>query len=142
MKLLWIFDNRLEMLNGVQIICACCGAFFGVCRWCYRGQVYCSNECRISGYGERRREAQRKYRQKEKGKKQHREAEARRRTRKKQGKEKKPNMIVKSCMCLAMRLKSFFRNIDPLRKKGKCSVCGCYFEDIVELIDISLYGPT
>lgn len=130
------------MLCGVQIICACCGAFFGVCRPCYRGQVYCSNECRISGTRERRREAWRRYRQKEKGWKQHCEAEARRRKRIKQSEQKYPNMIVKSCMCLAMRIKMLFKNIDPLRKKGKCSVCGCYFGDIAEFIDISLYGLT
>ena len=61
------------------IHCRWCGLTFYVCRSCWRGQAYCSDECRIAGYKKHHREAQRKYRQSQKGKKVHREAENRRR---------------------------------------------------------------
>lgn len=66
----------------ISITCRWCKFPFFLCRACWRGHVYCCDDCRKSGNLKTRREAQRRYRQTEKGKKQHREAENRRRYRK------------------------------------------------------------
>jgi hypothetical protein len=55
---------------------------------CWRGQAYCCVKCRLAGRRNHHREAQRKYRQSEKGKKAHCEAENRRRHSQNQKKEK------------------------------------------------------
>ena len=67
----------------ISVFCRWCNAGFCVCRRCWRGQAYCSNECRKAAKRKSHREAQRRYRQTEKGKKAHRLAENRRRKRKK-----------------------------------------------------------
>lgn len=77
-------------LELVQICCRQCGFHFFICRECYRGQTYCCDSCKNKGYRRRHREAQKRYREKEKGKQKHREAEKRRRWKlweKKQGME-------------------------------------------------------
>lgn len=63
----------------VRIECGWCHLLFCVCRRCFRGQGYCSDECRIEGRRKNHREAQKRYRQSPKGKKAHCEAENRRR---------------------------------------------------------------
>ena len=50
-----------------------------MCQSCWRGQVYCSDECRDAAQCEAHRAAERRYRRTEKGKKAHCEAENRRR---------------------------------------------------------------
>ena len=70
-------------MTGVKIICACCGVRFAVCKSCYCGQVYCSDQCRESGYREKSRLRQRKFRKTEKGKQRHAEDERKRRRKKK-----------------------------------------------------------
>lgn len=67
----------------IRIRCNFCQCFFHVCRRCFRGQVYCCDFCRIEGKRQKHREAQKRYRQSEKGKKNHRESENRRRQRRK-----------------------------------------------------------
>jgi len=62
-----------------EIQCRCCKLVFFICRRCFRGQAYCSDACRLFGRLKNHRQAQRRYRQTEKGKKAHREAENRRR---------------------------------------------------------------
>lgn len=64
-----------------QIRCGWCGRLFCVCWSCWRGQSYCSAECRIAGRRRAHREAQRRYRQTHRGRCAHREAECRRRKR-------------------------------------------------------------
>ena len=66
----------------ISITCRWCNFPFFLCRACWRGHAYCCEDCRKAGNLKNRREAQRRYRQTEKGKKQHREAESRRRYRK------------------------------------------------------------
>ena len=66
----------------ISITCHWCDFPFFLCRTCWRGHAYCCDVCRRSGYLKNRREAQKRYRQTEKGKKRHREAENRRRYRK------------------------------------------------------------
>ncbi len=63
----------------ILIQCRWCDFQFCICRSCWRGQAYCCDECRRAAKLKNHREAQRKYRQTEKGKKAHREAENRRR---------------------------------------------------------------
>jgi hypothetical protein len=69
----------------ILIQCRWCDFQFCICRSCWRGHAYCCDQCRRAAKLKNHREAQRKYRQSEKGKKAHREAENRRR----QGKNKK-----------------------------------------------------
>ena len=69
----------MSILLSLQRRCRWCDAVFCICRRCFRGQAYCCETCRLCGRRKTHREAQRRYRQTEKGKKAHREAENRRR---------------------------------------------------------------
>lgn len=69
-------ESRLRLR---RILCARCGRGFYVCQTCWRGQHYCSGECRAAARRDARHATQRRYRRTEKGKKAHREAEKRRR---------------------------------------------------------------
>jgi len=71
--------SRKETAEAITVVCRECGTGFGICRSCWRGQVYCSRACREAGKRRLHRQAQRRYRQTEKGKAAHREAERRRR---------------------------------------------------------------
>jgi hypothetical protein len=77
----WLLTIRkLEVIFLlVDIRCRWCGINFYICRRCWRGQAYCSQECRLLGRCRIHREAQRRYRQTQKGQKAHRHAENRRR---------------------------------------------------------------
>lgn len=123
-------------MSGVLIVCACCGIIFEMCRQCYRGHAYCSDKCREEGYRERRREAQRNYRKKEKGKIQHRNAEARRRKRKKHTEKKKTNTIINFCICTMLKVEGVLKNISLIMKKGRCIECNCHINNFLEFIDI------
>jgi hypothetical protein len=73
---------RLEVKKKLILIqCRQCGAYFCICRKCWKGQAYCGDTCKQLGYAQRRKEAQRRYRKTENGKGKHREAEQRRRLR-------------------------------------------------------------
>lgn len=63
----------------ISVVCRCCHFSFCICRCCWRGQAYCSEDCRLSARRASHRKAQRRYRQSEKGKRAHRLAENRRR---------------------------------------------------------------
>ena len=49
---------RQEFCRGLG-----CGAMFYICRSCYRGQVYCRDECRRRRRRQQRRRANRRYQQ-------------------------------------------------------------------------------
>jgi len=128
------------MIKALKIFCGCCGRIFGVCRDCYRGQRYCSDDCRIAGYLQTHREAQGNYRQTDKGKKQHIKSEKKRR--KNKNKElKRPkiiNSVINACMCFSMTIKSLFLNYNPDRGVGSCAICGKDFvisSNFIEIID-------
>ena len=128
------------MIKALQIFCGCCGRIFGICRHCYRGQKYCSDQCRTAGYHQTHREAQSNYRQTGKGKKQHCESEKRRRERKKEELKRTWGIggLKKACMCFSMIIKSLFKNYDPQRGKGNCSICGKGFvlsSNCIEIIE-------
>jgi len=63
----------------ISVFCRHCQRGFCVCRSCWRGQAYCSDVCRLSAGRASHREAQRRYRQSEKGRRAHRKSENRRR---------------------------------------------------------------
>ena len=63
----------------LSIQCRWCAFYFCICRSCYRGHAYCSDECRVFGKRKRQSIAQEKYRKTDKGKKNHCESENRRR---------------------------------------------------------------
>lgn len=65
----------------IEVRCKECGDTFNVCRRCYRGHRYCSPICKLEGYRRGRRNAQKRYRRKEKGKIKHQVAEKKRRLR-------------------------------------------------------------
>ncbi len=65
--------------NIIIVWCRKCGTYFGVCRSCWRGQTYCSRSCRESKKKRLHCQAQRRYRQTEKGKEAHRVWERNRR---------------------------------------------------------------
>ncbi len=75
----------------VQSCCRQCGIYFSICRKCHRGQAYCSDSCRTKGYQRLHREAQKRYREKEKGRQKRRDAERRRRWRLWEKKQTKDN---------------------------------------------------
>jgi len=95
--------GSMSVLLSLQIRCRWCAIAFCICRRCFRGQAYCCYECRLLGRQKNHREAQRRYRQTEKGKKAHREAENRRRyglTRKNQKKMDDPPSTALPAWCM------------------------------------------
>ncbi|KPA10805.1 hypothetical protein MHK_006186 [Candidatus Magnetomorum sp. HK-1] len=110
----------------LQIMCRCCGKIFYMCRACYRGHVYCSTKCRIAGYLQKHREAQKRYRGKEKGRLKHRELEKERRNKFKGKGNKITEKIVN---CMSSVIQSMFESIFKVKKIGedkteKCQNCG------------------
>lgn len=63
----------------LEVYCRWCSTLFYMCQGCWRGQAYCSEDCRRLGRRRVHRKAQNRYRQTTKGKKAHRQAENRRR---------------------------------------------------------------
>ena len=107
-----------------KIVCRCCDVIFHLCRSCYRGQVYCGQACRLAGYLRNHREAQRQYRETDKGKRSHREAEKRRRM-KSSPKNSVTMKVLQTCVGLAKTIQSLLA-----RSKGTeggaahCEICG------------------
>lgn len=117
----------------IQFVCRCCGAIFNICRACFRGQAYCSEKCRISRQRQLHREAQKKYRQTEKGKKFHQEAERQRRIRRKSKNVDDETSTMKSDIvcCLSEYIieslkKLIFSTLNSAEETGTCHFCGKY----------------
>ena len=121
----------MPILLLIEIHCRWCGLVFDVCRSCYRGHAYCSDECRVAGKRKSHRKAQRKYRRTTKGKKQHCEAENRRRYR---SDEKNHQSIRKMddaativlsewCMGLLVGVRN---RLFHVQASPKCHFCGSY----------------
>ena len=114
-----------------RILCARCGRVFHVCQSCWRGQNYCSKECRGASRREARHATQRRYRRTEKGKKAHREAEKRRRV----GLTKKNARIVdytgSTPQCGEATMETSPGGSDDVRNEGGGNVvnavCRCHF---------------
>ena len=116
------------LLIGVQ--CHWCDLFFCICRSCWRGQAYCSDECRIAGKLKKHGEAQRRYRQTLKGKKAHCEAENRRRYRLNKKSQKKmddASTTVLPVWCMTLILYAWLVVLHArtcFDKTGCCHFCG------------------
>ena len=128
-------ERIIENADAAQVRkvkCRWCGKIFFVCRCCWRGQGYCSDECRGSSKRKAHQEAQKKYRQTQKGKNQHCEAENRRRV----GLSKKNNRTMADTSCESHykfrkeKITAGFRNREDAEdalgteiKIGKCHYC-------------------
>lgn len=51
----------MNLIDAVTVKCAICGNMFSVCHSCWRGQKFCSSECRLINTRQKKRIAQRKY---------------------------------------------------------------------------------
>jgi hypothetical protein len=115
----------------IEVCCHWCEMNFCVCQRCWRGQAYCSEQCRRLGRGRVHREAQKRYRRTPKGKKAHCQAENRRRhgwSKKKEKKMDDPSSrgltgraigpLVYACLVLA-------RARVGLDSSRRCHFCGC-----------------
>ena len=112
----------------IKIECRWCHLLFCICRRCFRGQAYCSDECRIAGKRRSHRESQRRYRQSPKGKKAHREAENRRRYGLSQKNQKKMDDgtstgLSRGCKVLSASVQSILLE---LGRTGRCHCCGSW----------------
>jgi hypothetical protein len=110
-----------------QICCGWCECVFYICSSCWKGQAYCSNECRTAKRRIAHREAQKKYRQTEKGKIAHREAEDRRRER--QAKKNRTDMDDRGStpVSIGCNIQSLYPKTTErgrFSKKGRCHFCG------------------
>lgn len=119
----------------LQILCRCCGKIFYLCSKCYRGHVYCSIKCRIAGYRQKHREAQKRYRGTDKGKSKHRELEKKRRH-----KFKGNKVTEKIVDCMNSVIRSMFEAIFKMKKINeekieKCQKCGKVGRVVTDLRD-------
>ena len=103
----------------IELECKHCKLRFYICRKCYRGHVYCCSKCRIQAQLKAHREAQRQYRDRDKGRETHRRYERMRRM----GKKNKKNMADESTNTPSLRviLYPIVQNTRP-----RCSFCGVY----------------
>lgn len=113
----------------LSIQCRCCEFYFCICRRCFRGQAYCSDECRRAGQLIIKRKAQRKYRQTEKGKKNHREDENRRRhglskKNKKNMDDTTSTVLPVWCIALLLWMQSQIFGIKPTPRCRFCNTSG------------------
>jgi hypothetical protein len=113
-------------LKLISVFCSWCNAAFCVCRSCWRGQKYCSDVCRKAAYLKSHREAQKRYRQSEKGKKAHRLQENKRRHKKNETDQK--NMNDKTTTLKSnMRIRDFSDGKPAMifsKFQNRCRFCG------------------
>jgi len=76
-------------MDGVPLVCGRCQVGFSVCRRCWCGQRYCSDECSKAAKDHSHRISQAKYATTEKGKASHRRRQRRYRLRKTREKQKR-----------------------------------------------------
>ncbi len=77
--LLGHMDKNLDGVPLIRIVCKACRLVFHLCRRCYRGHVYCCEQCRSTAKREAHRIAQSRYRTSDKGRKANKDAERKRR---------------------------------------------------------------
>ncbi len=117
---------KVEFLPLISVSCRWCKVIFCVCRCCWRGQAYCSSQCRKAARGASHRQAQRRYRQSAKGRRAHCLSENRRRHRKNQSAFK--NMDDQPSTQGASGYMSVFKNAKDVSflpdQHGYCHFCG------------------
>jgi hypothetical protein len=115
----------------IEVCCHWCGRRFYVCRRCWRGQAYCSEECRELGKRRVHREAQRRYRQTPKGKRAHRQGENRRRhgwSKKREKKMDDPSSKGLAWWAIGFIVYAYFLTVHAralFDKSRRCHFCGC-----------------
>lgn len=135
-------------ITGINISCRHCGHSFWMCRSCYRGQRYCSEKCRETGYKERRRAARRKNESSPEGRLNHRDRQQEYRDR-----QKIPHPNPLSSACVPDNTSDSQKNIlNPLQQSQSiaaqreaeiifgitetvCTRCGCKITHIYRGID-------
>ncbi len=68
---------------GLVLSCQCCQKYFALCKSCFRGQKYCSVECKHEGYFANQKKARNKFESSFEAKLDHADRQARYRERKK-----------------------------------------------------------
>ena len=63
----------MKSLLGFVLSCKCCQKSFVICKSCYRGHCYCSQQCRELGYALAKRKARHVYEQSHEAKLDHRD---------------------------------------------------------------------
>lgn len=101
---------------GYEISCRCCGAYFRICRSCYRGHRYCSMGCRQQGRRQIHRLAQRRYATSDEGRESLRKQQKAYRIRRARGKSAQKTVSDPSSkdVCWSVKTVSAFC----------CSICG------------------
>jgi hypothetical protein len=100
----------------IRIKCKTCHLLFYLCRSCFRGHVYCCDQCRFISTKKAHRKAQSRYRTSEKGRRANQIAAKRRRTKKKQESVADEGSILPS--------KNGMLPPSSLLKKIMCLFCG------------------
>ena len=73
----------MNNLVGLVLSCQCCHKYFAICKSCFRGQKYCSVECKHEGYSANQKKARNKFESSFEAKLDHADRQARYRERKK-----------------------------------------------------------
>lgn len=121
-----------------QLFCraAGCGAMFFICLSCYRGQTYCSRECRQKSRREQLRQANRRYQQSWEARLDHRDRQREYRRRRCCRVTDQSSLTPDSCGKINPELVPFTRpalaESDPLHQRSRqegfhrlfCIVCG------------------
>ena len=129
--LLTVCKGRRPFLFLVEVCCRWCGVNFCVCQRCWRGQAYCSEDCRYWGRRRIHREAQHRYRRTRKGKRAHCQAENRRRHGwSKENKKKMDDPSSRGWVGYAIRLLVYAHFLMVYARAGfdrsrRCHFCGC-----------------
>jgi hypothetical protein len=123
--------EAIFILLLIEVCCRWCKVRFCVCQRCWRGQAYCSEECRRLGRQRVHREAQRRYRQTPKGKKAHRQGENRRRhgwSKKNEKKMDDPSSRGLAWCAIGLLVYARFLMVYArawFDRVGRCHFCGC-----------------
>lgn len=110
------------MSEGIQRKCFCCGNIFFVCKSCWRGQRYCSIECRQKSRKEKLRIYQKKYNRSTKGRESNRLRQQRYRKKRISVTHHSSNLTKSSLFFPSMKVKV---------KKELCTCCHSRIESLV-----------
>jgi hypothetical protein len=106
----------------IKIVCKHCKTLFYMCRACFRGHVYCSDQCRNTACIRARRIAQSKYRTSKKGRIKHRLSEQNRR---RPGRSEKNKKTMADGTTKQRRFRVIFFPVLP-ETEPRCSYCGSF----------------
>lgn len=112
----------MDQIQGYILSCKWCDSMFAICKHCYRGHRYCSENCRHRGYEQARKAARHRHEASEEARLDHRDRQKRyRKTRfEKTVTDKGSNFSELSLVS------SLCSHLDPdqLAKIGACIACG------------------